>query len=110
MPWWPHLHYYWDRILIGTNQADLLFHREYHIGQDGEPVAVKTSLWWLIVGVTKFNKLNMNCSFVNSNDKDVLNENIKKFWSIDSYRIIPKSQLLTPNKNRALTILENTTF
>ena len=52
----------------------------------------------------------MNCSFVNSNDKYVLNENIKKFWSIDSNRIIPKSQLLTPNKNRALTILENTTF
>ena len=58
---------------------------------------------------TKLNELNMNCSVINSNDIDVLNENIKRFWSIDSYGIIPKLQLLTPGKNRALTILENTT-
>ena len=51
----------------------------------------------------------MNCNTINSNDIDVLNENIKRFWSIDSYGINPKSQLLTHDKNRALTILENTT-
>ena len=51
----------------------------------------------------------MNCNVINRNDIDVLNENIKRFWSIDSYGINPKSQLLTPNEKRSLTILENTT-
>ena len=47
-------------VLIGTNHTDLLVHREYRTGKDGEPVAVKTALGWLIVGGTKFNRLNMN--------------------------------------------------
>ena len=51
----------------------------------------------------------MNYYVINSKDIDALNENLKKFWSIDSYWIIPKSQLLTPDENKALTILENTT-
>ena len=51
----------------------------------------------------------MNCNIINSNDIDALNENIKRFWSFGWYGIIPKSQLLTPDENRALTILENTT-
>ena len=96
-------------VLIGTNHADLLVHREYRTGKDGEPVPVKTALGWLIVGVTKSNKLNMNYNVSKSNDINVLNENIKRFWWIDSYRINPKSQLLTPDENRGLTILENTT-
>ena len=74
-----------------------------------EPVAIKTALGWLTVGGTKLNKLNMNCNVINSNDIDVLNKSIKRFWSIDSYGIIPKLQLLTLNENRALTISENTT-
>ena len=28
-------------VLIGTKRADLLVHREYFIGNDGEPVALK---------------------------------------------------------------------
>ena len=63
----------------------------------------------MIVGSTEFNKLNTNYNFINSNDIDVLNESIKKFWPIDSSRIIRKSQLLSPKENRTLTILENTT-
>ena len=63
----------------------------------------------MIVGGTKVNKLNINCNVININDIDVLNKNIKRFWSINSYGINPKSQLLTHDENRALTILENTT-
>ena len=63
----------------------------------------------MIVGGTKVNKLNINCNVININDIDVLNKNIKRFWSIDSYGINPKSQLLTHDENRAVTILENTT-
>ena len=51
----------------------------------------------------------MNCVVINSNDIDFLNKNIKKFWSIVSYGIISRSQLLIPDENRALTILVNTT-
>ena len=63
----------------------------------------------MIAGGTKVNKLNINCNVININDIDVLNKNIKRFWSINSYGINPKSQLLTHDENRALTILENTT-
>ena len=31
-------------ILIGTDYADLLFHRELRVGRDGKPMAVKTKL------------------------------------------------------------------
>ena len=85
--------------------ADLLVHREYRTGKDGEPVADKIALGCLIGGGTKFAKLDMNHNVISSNDIDVLNKNIKRFWSIDSYEIIHKSQLLTLNENRALTIL-----
>ena len=33
----------------------------------------------------------MNCNVINNNDKDVVNENIRRFWSIYSYGINPKS-------------------
>ena len=32
------------KILIGTDHADFLLHREFHVGKDGEPMAVKTKL------------------------------------------------------------------
>ena len=48
-------------------------------------------------------------SVINSNDIDVLHKNVKRSCSIDSYGIIPKSQLLTLDENRPLTNLENST-
>ena len=63
----------------------------------------------MIVGGIKLNELNTSGNVINSNGIDVLKENVKKFWLIDSYGINPKSQLLTSDEKRALTILENTT-
>ena len=75
-------------VLFGTNHADVLVHQEYHRGKDG-----RTVLGELIVGGNKSNILNMDFNVIDSNKTDVLNENINKFWSIDSYGTIPKLQL-----------------
>ena len=40
-------------LLIGTNYADLLIHREFRVGDPGDPIAVKTVLGWMLVGGSK---------------------------------------------------------
>ena len=43
-------------ILIGRDHADLLLHREFRVGRDGEPMAVKARLGWLLMGGSKHGK------------------------------------------------------
>ena len=40
-------------LLIGTNYADLLIHRDFRVGDPGDPIAVKTVLGWMLVGGSK---------------------------------------------------------
>ena len=37
-------------LLIGTDHADLLLHKDIRQGQNGEPTAVKTTLGWVLMG------------------------------------------------------------
>ena len=37
-------------LLIGTDHADLLLHKDIRQGQYGEPTAVKTTLGWVLMG------------------------------------------------------------
>ena len=93
-------------VLIGSNHADLLIHRESRSGKEGDPIAVKTTLGWTLLGGIKDNQ-SLNCNIISSNEIDDLNENVKKFWTIDSYGTIPKSQILTPDEIKANEILES---
>ena len=43
-------------IFIGTDHADFLLHREFRVGRDGEPMAVKTKLGWVLMRGSKHNK------------------------------------------------------
>ena len=40
-------------LLIGANYADLLIHRDFRVGDPGDPIAVKTVLGWMLVGGSK---------------------------------------------------------
>ena len=55
----------------------------------------------------KFKNTNVYCNFTTNFDD--LNKSICKFWEIESYGTLPKSDLLPAYDQRALEILENTT-
>ena len=38
-------------LLIGTNNADLLVQRDFRQGDTNEPLAIKTCLGWMLMGV-----------------------------------------------------------
>ena len=40
-------------LLIGTNYADLLIHRDFRVGDPEDPLVVKTVLGWMLVGRSK---------------------------------------------------------
>ena len=98
-------------LLIGTDHADLLLHKDIRQGQNGEPTAVKTTLGWVLMGGSKSEGQKGSCNFV-SNSLTNIDERIQNFWKLDSYGTLPKMspELLPPNEKRTLEILQKTTI
>ena len=40
-------------LFIGTDHANLLLHRDFRQGQNGDSTAVKTTLGWVLMGRSK---------------------------------------------------------
>ena len=83
-------------LLIGTNYAELRIHRDFRVGDLGDPIAVKTLVGWMLVGGSKFitkNSISYNSLLYTT--RESLNQNMKKFWHIDSYGTVPESQLIS---------------
>ena len=49
-------------LLIGTDHANVLLHRDFRQGQNGEPTAVKTTLGWVLMGGSKGKGENSSCN------------------------------------------------
>ena len=60
-------------ILIGTDHADLLLHRELRVGRDGEPMAVKTKLDCVLMGESKYKGL---CNFLCNNSISTIDQSV----------------------------------
>ena len=74
-------------ILIGADMPELHLYLNYKLGKPSEPVAIETKLGWVIFGGKQIQKDTL--SKVISNKTSVtfhdLNENVEKFWKVESY-------------------------
>ena len=91
-------------IFIGTDHADLLLHREFRVGRDGEPMAVKTKLGWVLMRGSKHNKRKGSSSFLFNNSISTIDQNVRNFWKLESSGTLPKLslELLPPDEKRSL--------
>ena len=96
-------------LLIGTDHTDLLLHKDFRQGHNGEPTAVKTILGWVLMGGNKSVKQNGSCNFI-SNSLTNIDEKIQTFWKLESYGTLPKMspELLPPKEKRSLEIQQKT--
>ena len=96
-------------LLIGTDHADLLLHRDFRQGYNGEPTAVKITLGWVLMGGNKSVKEKGSCNFM-SNSFTNIDEKIQNFWNLNSYGTLPKMspELLPPKEKRSSEIQQKT--
>ena len=96
-------------ILIGADNAILHLYTDIRVGNENEPVALKTKLGWVIFGGRQNNNKYPNINaFSNASD---LGNTVTKFWQIDPYRVSEKQSpnIFPQTEQRALNILEKTT-
>ena len=91
-------------LLIGTDHANLLLHRDFRQGQNGDPTAVKTTLGWVLMGGSKGEGENSSCNYIISSLANI-DEN-----TLEPYGTLPNMspELITPNEKRSLEILQKT--
>ena len=88
-------------LLISTNYTYLLIHRDFRVGDPGDPIAVKSVLGWMLVGGSKVMTNNsISCNSLLNTTLKSLNENLKQIWQIDSHGTVPKSELLFPKEKK----------
>ena len=93
-------------LLIGTDHADLLLHRDFRQRQNGEPTALKLTLGWVVMGGSKSEEEKSSCNFI-SNTLTNIGERIHNFCKLNSYGTLAKMspELLPPKEKRSLEIL-----
>ena len=96
-------------LLLGTDHADALLHRDFLQGQNGKPTAVKTTLGWVFMGGNKSVEEKGSCNFI-SNSLTNIDEKIQNFWKLDSCGTLPKMspELLPPKEKKSLEIQQKT--
>ena len=102
-------------ILIGQEHVLHTVPRVALHGKDGEPVASKTSLGWVVHGAVCYPKrvdhalVHHNCDTINDHDNE-LNEMVKFSFSLESFGVQrAESNIKTADDIRAESILEATT-
>ena len=70
-------------ILISKVHTDLLLHREFRAGRDGEPMAVKVKLDWMSMEGSKRNKRKGSCSFLSGNCSNTIYQNVQNVWRLE---------------------------
>ena len=95
-------------VLIGLHHPELFLLQEFKIGKQGDPVAVKTKLGWMLMGGKQQLVNRSQCNYLSG---DNISENSEKIWQIDTYSTLPKfnPDILQPEQKRSLHILESTT-
>ena len=89
----------------------LYLQEDTRIGKTNDPIAVKTTLGWVLMGgKNSVNKINTNRLVTNENIN--LDQQLEKFWTIESYgthSIESSKVMFNKEERRALDILEKTT-
>ena len=108
----PILHYSEVTLLIGTNYPHFFLQHESKAGKWDEPIAVRTSLGWTLLGEdNSYKKRQHHCYQLHKQAILSLNANVEKFWQVESYGTLPKTDpsLLSLEEKRALEILKKST-
>ena len=71
-------------LLIGVDQADLLYSLEDVRGRPGEPISRLTPLRWTCIGNSELqaSQAQTNFTFL-VNDSHELNNLVRRFWDVD---------------------------
>ena len=91
-------------LLIDTDHANVLLHRDFRQGQNGEQTAVKTTLGWVLMEGSKGEGENSSSNYISNS----LTNSDKK--TLELYRTLPNMspELIPPNEKRLLEILQKT--
>ena len=114
---WPHLrdikiptNNYDVTVVIGADMSQLHLQEDTRIGKTNDPIAVKTTLDWVLMGgKNSVNKINTNRLVTNENIN--LDQQLEKFWTIESdgtHSIESSKVVFNKEERRALDILEKT--
>ena len=91
--------------------TQLYLQEDTKIGETNDPVTVKTTLGWVLMGwKNSVNKINTNRLVTNENIN--LDKQLEKFWTIESYgtHLTESSKVMfSKEERRALDNLEKTT-
>ena len=97
-------------LLIGVDQADLLYSLEDVRGKAGEPIARLTPLGWTCIGKPELqaDRVQTNFTFLVNYDSHELTNLVRRFWDIEEpkeIQIVKQEQKLTTG-----TVSETRTF
>ena len=86
-------------LLIGVDQADLLYSLEDVRGRPGEPIARLTQLGWTCIGNPELQASQAQANFTFLvNDSNELNNLVQRFWDVDDSKEI---QIVKPEEKIA---------
>ena len=94
-------------ILIGADEPHLHLYTENRIGNTNEPVALLTTLGWVLMG-GKSNNSKISTNFL-KREWEMLDKSIERFWQTEPYGILKRDDtILMPKQDRkAIEILES---
>ena len=95
-------------ILIGADHPNLHLYTETRSRNHNEPVALHTTLGWVLFGGNK----NSEKCMLNKVTLESAADIIQTFWDIESYGTVPKDDVsvMTIEDKQSLEILKETTF
>lgn len=93
-------------LLIGVDQADLLYSLEDVRGRPGEPIARLTPLGWTCIGNPELQAIQAQTNFTFlANDSHELNNLVRRFWDVDDSKEI---QIVKPEEKIARDVVAET--
>ena len=90
--------------MIGTDHANLLLHRDFRQGQNGEPIAVKMRLAWVLMGGSKGKGENSSCNYVFTSLTNSDEKTLEPYGTLTNM----SPELIPPNEKGSLKILQKT--
>ncbi len=99
------------RLILGQDAYELIRAEEYRTGEHKQPWAVKTKLGWTLCGplVRKETSYLAVATYLASVNQDPLAEQLKSWWSMESYSTQCDVSGRSKDDQRALQILQETT-
>ena len=93
--------------------TELHLYLKYKLGRPSKPAVIETKLGWVILGGKQIKRDTLSAFISNKTSVafHTLNEDVKKFWKVESYSTLPinERKLLPKDEQRAYEILETTT-